>query len=75
MNFEFATKCKMVLTKDPQFDAWNLVLALWVFEKNLNHPNVHPKLHETYFLQHFTQLNYEIFSKNNIICIKNVNDR
>ena len=40
MDFEFATKCKMVLIKDDKIDAKNLVLALWVFEKNLNHPSV-----------------------------------
>ena len=29
----------MVLIKGAQFDDWNLVLALWVFEKYLTHPS------------------------------------
>ena len=34
----------MVLIKDAQIDAKNLVLALWVFEKKLNHPSRHSML-------------------------------
>ena len=36
--------------------------------------DAHAKLHEAYFLQHFTPLNYEILIENNVMLLKNVND-
>ena len=41
MNFEFATNCKMVLIKVALFEVGNVVLAVAVKLKKLNHPNTH----------------------------------
>ena len=35
LDFEFATKCKMILVKDAYFDVTNLVLALWIKLKKI----------------------------------------
>jgi len=41
VNFEFATKRKMILIKVAQLEVWNAVPAVVVKPKKLNNPNKH----------------------------------
>jgi len=40
VNFEFATKYKIVSIKDAKFAVENLVLEEWINLKELNHPRI-----------------------------------